>query len=137
MPGGTTSVDVVMLAEGATRSRPAERSLSIVVPIFNEDESIAPLYEALVPVLDGIDADHEIIFVNDGSTDRSAEILDRLAERDARVKVLHLRRNYGQTAALMAAIQNASGDVIVPMDGDLQNDPADIPLLLAKLDRWL
>lgn len=112
----------------------ARRSLSIVVPLLDEEESVRPLYDTLVPVLDGLDADYEIIFVNDGSADRTAEILDRLAAADARVKVLHLRRNYGQTAALMAAIQHSSGDIIVPMDGDLQNDPSDIPHLLDKLD---
>ena len=110
------------------------RTISIVVPVLNEEDSLGPLYDALVPVLGGLDADYEIIFVNDGSTDRSAAILDRLAEANARVKVLHLRRNYGQTAALMAAIQHSAGDIIVPMDGDLQNDPADIPRLIAKLD---
>jgi dolichol-phosphate mannosyltransferase len=134
MPGGITSREVVSLANAAADVRARRGSLSIVVPILNEEDSIGPLHAALAPVLDGIDADYEIIFVNDGSTDRSAEILDRLAESDARIKVLHLRRNYGQTAALMAAIRHSTGDVIVPMDGDLQNDPADIPLLLAKLD---
>src|SRR5207248_2031984 len=75
----------------------------------------------------------EIIFANDGSTDGSGPCLDDFAAKDPRVRVLHLSRNYGQTAALMAAIQSSSGDVIIPMDGDGQNDPADIPRLLAKL----
>jgi glycosyltransferase involved in cell wall biosynthesis len=135
MPGGVIkSMGAAARIDRAAEAAAPRRSLSIVVPVLNEVESIESLHDQLKPVLDGIDADYEIIFVNDGSTDGSAEILDRLAERDARVKVLHLRRNYGQTAALMAAIQHSSGDVLVPMDGDLQNDPADIPLLLAKLD---
>ena len=76
----------------------------------------------------------EIIFVNDGSVDGSAGILDRLAAENPRVKVVHFRRNFGQTAAMMAGFDFASGEIIIPMDGDGQNDPADIPRMLAKLD---
>src|SRR6185312_1474868 len=83
---------------------------------------------------DRLNKSAEIIFADDGSTDGSGPCLDDLAAKDPRVRVLHLSRNYGQTAALMAAIQNSSGDVIIPMDGDGQNDPADIPRLLDKLD---
>src|SRR5205085_10002790 len=108
--------------------------ISITVPVYNEADSIMPLHGQIAAVLAEIGRRWEIIFVNDGSTDGSAAILDKLAEADPCVKVVHLRRNYGQTAAMMAGIDCASGDIIIPMDGDLQNDPADIPRLLAKLD---
>jgi glycosyltransferase involved in cell wall biosynthesis len=108
-------------------------NLSVVIPIYNEEENLEPLYQALKPVLDGLGQEAEIIFVDDGSTDSSPRVLDRLAAEDVRIRVVRLRRNYGQTAALMAAIQYSTGSVIVPMDGDGQNDPRDIPRLLAKL----
>ncbi|MEE8393285.1 MAG: glycosyltransferase family 2 protein [Rhodospirillales bacterium] len=108
--------------------------LSILIPILDEEASIEPLHAKLAEVLDGGDHDYEVIFVNDGSTDGSAEKLDRLAKKDERVRVIHMRRNYGQTAAIMAAIQNSRGDVLIPMDGDMQNDPIDIPRLLEKMD---
>jgi glycosyltransferase involved in cell wall biosynthesis len=108
--------------------------LSVVIPIYNEEENLEPLYRALKPVLDGLGQEVEIIFVDDGSTDGSPLLLGRLADGDRRVRIVHLRRNYGQTAALMAAIQFSTGAVIVPMDGDGQNDPRDIPRLLAKLE---
>jgi glycosyltransferase involved in cell wall biosynthesis len=108
--------------------------LSVCVPIYNEEESIPVLYEKVKEVLCKLNQDWEIILINDGSIDGSAAILDRLAQKDSRVKVVHFRRNYGQTAAMMAGIDYASGDVIIPIDADLQNDPEDIPKLLAKLD---
>jgi dolichol-phosphate mannosyltransferase len=108
--------------------------ISVIIPIYNERENIDALYMQLHPVLRGLDASHEIVFVNDGSTDGSAADLDALAALDRAVKVVHLRRNYGQTAAMMAAIQYSSGEIIVPMDGDLQNDPQDIPRLIEKLE---
>jgi glycosyltransferase involved in cell wall biosynthesis len=108
--------------------------LSIVIPVYNEVEALPSMYLALVETLDQLHKSAEIIFVDDGSKDGSAPVLDNLAARDPRVRVLHLSRNYGQTAALMAAIQNSTGDVIIPMDGDGQNDPADIPRLLDKLN---
>lgn len=108
--------------------------LSVCVPIYNEEESIPVLYEKLKDVLCKLNREWEIILINDGSVDGSADILDQLAEMDSRVKVVHFRRNYGQTAAMMAGIDYASGDVIIPIDADLQNDPEDIPKLLAKLD---
>ena len=107
--------------------------LSIVVPLYNERDNIGPLYAALQNVLPAMEIDYEVILVNDGSRDDSAELLDALAARDRAVKVIHFRRNYGQTAAMSAGIDYASGDVIVTMDGDLQNEPADIPLMLDKL----
>ena len=108
--------------------------VSIVIPVYNEVEAVPGLYAALCTTLAQLPQSAEIIFVDDGSRDGSGDALDRLSEEDARVRVLHLSRNYGQTAALMAGIQDAAGDVIIPMDGDGQNDPADIPRLLARLD---
>ena len=108
--------------------------LSITIPLFNEEENIQPLHERLVRELEALARPFEIILVNDGSSDGSERILDALAAKDPRVKVVHFRRNFGQTAAMMAGIHYASGEIIVPMDGDLQNDPGDIAKLLAKLD---
>ncbi len=108
--------------------------LSIVVPLFNEEESIRPLCERLISVLSHLNKSFEIILINDGSTDGSYEALCALANGNKDVKVINLRRNFGQTAAMAAGFDYARGRVIIPMDGDLQNDPADIPLLLAKLD---
>jgi glycosyltransferase involved in cell wall biosynthesis len=107
--------------------------VSVVIPVYDEAETLPLLYRALSETLDHLPLSAEIIFADDGSKDGSAAALDGFAEADPRVRVLHLSRNYGQTAALMAAIQHSTGDVIIPMDGDGQNDPADIPRLLAKL----
>lgn len=109
-------------------------NLSIVIPIYNEALNLPPLREQLVTALDTLGHSFEVIFVNDGSSDGSEAILKQLALQDQRIKVINFRRNFGQTAAMMAGIDFASGEVIIPMDGDLQNDPADIPRLLAKLD---
>jgi glycosyltransferase involved in cell wall biosynthesis len=109
-------------------------ALTITVPIFNEEDNIAPLYERICAAADQLGIEWELVLVNDGSSDRSAERLDAIAARDPHVTVVHFPRNYGQTAAMMAGIDHARGDIIVPMDGDLQNDPADIGRLLAKLD---
>jgi glycosyltransferase involved in cell wall biosynthesis len=108
--------------------------LSIIVPLFNEEESIVPLYDQLLPVLSQLGKSFEIIFINDGSSDNSQAILCRLADARKEVKVINFRRNFGQTAAMSAGFDHARGAVIIPMDADLQNDPADIPLLLNKLD---
>jgi glycosyltransferase involved in cell wall biosynthesis len=107
--------------------------ISVVIPVYNEVEALPELHQALTGALDRISQSAEVVFVDDGSSDGSAVVLDGFAHIDARVQVLHLRRNYGQTAALMAAFQHSTGDVIIPMDGDGQNDPADIPRLLDKL----
>ena len=108
--------------------------LSIVIPVFNEEDNIDPLYEQLGTVMPSLGHPFEIIVINDHSTDRTAERLDAIAAKDERLKVIHFKRNFGQTAAMMAGIDFASGSIIIPMDGDLQNDPSDIPKLLAKLD---
>jgi len=108
--------------------------LSIVVPIYNEEENIAPLYEQLTAVLEPLDRSYEIICVDDGSTDRSFELLAELAKRDPRVKVIRFRRNFGQTAGFSAGFDYAQGDIVITIDADLQNDPASIPLLLDKVE---
>jgi glycosyltransferase involved in cell wall biosynthesis len=107
--------------------------LSVVIPVYNEVEALPALYEALDEALDALGGSSEIVFADDGSRDGSASVLDAFAKRDPRVQVLHLSRNYGQTAALMAAIEASTGDVIIAIDADGQNDPADIPRLLEKL----
>jgi glycosyltransferase involved in cell wall biosynthesis len=108
--------------------------LSILIPVYNEEENVDRLYRQIVEVVDRQGYDAEMIFVDDGSRDRSFEELSRLAARDARCRVVRFRRNFGQTAALAAAIAHATGDIFIPLDADLQNDPADIPRLIAKLD---
>jgi glycosyltransferase involved in cell wall biosynthesis len=114
---------------------PAEReAVSVVVPVFNEEDSIAPLCAALDEVLRTVGKPYKIILVNDGSVDRSRDEIIKAAKRYPQLIGINLRRNYGQTAALMAGIDHARGDVIVLIDADLQNDPKDIPRLLAKLD---
>src|SRR5215468_227497 len=112
----------------------AATELSVIVPVFNEEESITPLVEALISVLGRIEHNFEIIFVDDGSADRSVERLASAAAAHPEIKVIEFRCNAGQTAALMAGIDHASGDTIVTIDADLQNDPEDIPMLLSKLD---
>jgi glycosyltransferase involved in cell wall biosynthesis len=109
------------------------RTLSIVVPVKDERDNVDPLYRQVKDVLrDGFA--WEVVFVDDGSTDGTFDELTRLAALDVRVKVVRLRRNFGQAAAMQAGIDAACGELVVTMDGDLQNDPADIPLLVAKLD---
>lgn len=107
--------------------------LSIIIPLYNEQDNIGPLYDKLADVLAALGHPYEIIMINDGSTDATRDRLDALSATNERVRVVHLRRNFGQTPAMMAGIDLARGDILIPMDGDLQNDPADIPRLLAKL----
>lgn len=107
--------------------------LTITVPIFNEEQNIIPLYEKIRAAMDAIGHSWELVLVNDGSRDSSAALLDAIAAEDSRVAVVHFPRNYGQTAAMMAGMDYARGEIIVPMDGDLQNDPEDIGRLLEKL----
>jgi glycosyltransferase involved in cell wall biosynthesis len=105
-------------------------TLSIVIPIYNEEENIQILHDKLKEVLDPLEKEYEILFVDDGSTDRTLPILEEIQAKDNRMVVLSLRRNFGQTAAFAAGFDFARGDVIITIDGDLQNDPADIPKLL-------
>jgi len=109
--------------------------LSIILPIYNEEDSLKELYGEIKAVLDRLSSDYEIIAVNDGSEDKSLEILKGIAETNLKFKVINLRRNYGQTAAISAGIDFAQGDILIPMDADLQNDPADIPKLLEKINQ--
>jgi glycosyltransferase involved in cell wall biosynthesis len=108
--------------------------LSIVVPIHNEEHSILPLYDRLTNVLVQLRQPYEILFIDDASNDRSFELLANLVQTDQHLKVIRLRRNFGQTAALSAGFHEARGTVIIAMDGDLQHAPEDIPALLAKID---
>lgn len=108
--------------------------ISITIPVYNEQESIRPLLDRVRAVMEDQPREWELIFVNDGSSDQSARILDEESAADPRVKVVHFRRNFGQTAAMMAGFDFASGQIIIPMDGDLQNDPADIPKLLEQIE---
>lgn len=108
--------------------------VSVIIPVYNEEENIPLLLQRLVPVLRVLGKSFEIIAVNDGSRDRSLELLTAGQQDVPELKVVDFRRNYGQTAAMMAGIDYARGDIIVAIDADLQNDPEDIPLLLAKLD---
>ena len=108
--------------------------VSIVIPIYNEKDNIGYFYEKITKALDKPAFSFEIIFVNDGSTDFSDRKLKAVALQDSKVKVIELRRNFGQTAAMMAGIDYSSGDIIITMDGDLQNDPEDITKLIEKLD---
>ena len=106
--------------------------VSLVIPVFDEEGNLEPLHEAIVSAMEGYA--YEILLVNDGSKDNSAAVLDRLAARDPRVRIIHFVRNYGQTAALTAGIRHATSPVLVTLDADLQNDPADIPSMLAMLN---
>lgn len=110
-----------------------EQSLSIIIPVYNEEDNVLPLHQKITEALDSMGQPYEVIIVDDGSTDNTAQRLKELAKSDNRLKVIHLRRNFGQTPAMMAGIDAATGDILIPMDGDLQNDPHDIPKLLAKL----
>src|SRR5918997_3490976 len=108
--------------------------ISIFLPVFNEEPNLLPLHAKLDEALKSLGRSAEIVYVDDGSTDGSLRILREIAELDRRVRVVALRRNYGQTAAMAAGIDAARGKVLIPMDADLQNDPADIARLLEKLD---
>lgn len=108
--------------------------ISILVPVYNEEENLPRLYEQISAVAEREALDIEVILVDDGSTDRSYQVLVELAAKDERLRVVRFRRNFGQTAGLAAAIEYATGDILIPMDADLQNDPEDIPRLLARLD---
>ena len=108
--------------------------VTVTIPILNEEENIPILYGRLCAAFEKQDQSWEVVFVDDGSTDLSGRVLDDLASQDPRITVVHFRRNFGQTAAFMAGLDHARGRIIVPMDGDLQNDPEDIAKLLAKLD---
>jgi glycosyltransferase involved in cell wall biosynthesis len=108
---------------------------SVVVPFHNEEENLPPLYRRLTTAMESLAADYELVFVDDGSTDRTQVIMREICALDPRVTGLRLRRNFGQTAALAAGFDRAAGEVIVAMDGDLQHRPEDIPRFVAEIDR--
>lgn len=108
--------------------------LSIIVPLYNEEDSVTPLYEAIVNSVDRMKLNYEILFVDDGSKDNTVPVASKLAAQDKRLRIIKFRRNYGQTPAMAAGIDNANGKILVTMDGDLQNDPDDIPMLVRKID---
>jgi glycosyltransferase involved in cell wall biosynthesis len=110
--------------------------LSIIVPVYDEEDSLSPLWTELREVLDRLGLAFEVIFVDDGSRDRSAEIIRGFREADARVRLVRLKENGGETAATDAGFKAARGQRVVVMDADLQNDPRDIPTLLSHLDHW-
>ncbi|MBT7237583.1 glycosyltransferase family 2 protein, partial [Candidatus Woesearchaeota archaeon] len=107
--------------------------LSIVVPIYNEEGNMIPLYKEIKEVLDQLKKSHEIIFINDGSTDKTEEIINSI--KDKNFKSIHFRKNFGQTAAMDAGLKKSRGKIIITMDGDLQHDPKDIPKLLDGIEK--
>ncbi len=109
--------------------------ISIIVPLYNEEESLQPLYEKIMEVFDEMgNPDYELIFVDDGSTDNSLNIIKELSEKDNNVKYISFRKNYGKSAALSLGFSNATGKIVITMDADLQDDPAEIPNLIAKIN---
>ena len=108
---------------------------SIVIPVYNEEENIAPLYEKIASVMKNM-GEYEIIFIDDGSTDGTFKKIKKLNEKDGAVRCIRFRRNFGKTAALTAGFERAEGDVIITMDGDMQNDPEDIPSLVKMLEKY-
>jgi len=107
---------------------------SVIVPVYNEQDNIVPLYSAIVQALEPLSLSFEVILVDDGSTDATLAHAIELARSDSRLHIVKFRRNYGQTAAMAAGVEHASGEVLITMDGDLQNDPADIERFVAKID---
>lgn len=110
------------------------KTVSVVIPVFNEEQNISPLHRELKAVMEEMGGEYEVIFVDDGSGDGSGDILRELAQGDERMKVIEFRKNFGQTAAIAAGVEHARGEIIVTMDGDGQNDPRDIPRLLRRLE---
>ncbi len=108
--------------------------LSVIIPLLNEEESIPVLYKELDEVLSKEEYDYECIFINDGSSDSSQQVLEDLHKKDSHIVVVNFRRNFGQTAAMAAGFDQAEGEIIIAMDADLQNDPGDIPKLVAKIN---
>ena len=106
--------------------------ISVIIPIYNEEENIKKLSESILEAL--LDIDFEVLFINDGSTDNSEKEIHSAIKNHSNMKLINLRRNYGQTAAMQAGFDHSKGDIVVPMDGDLQNDPKDIPILIDKIN---
>jgi glycosyltransferase involved in cell wall biosynthesis len=119
---------------GARHAASETPYVSVIVLVFNEVDSVEPLHRELMGVLDALGRSFEVVYVDDGSRDGSTEKLGQIASRDARVRVVSFRRNFGQTAAVQAGIDHSLGEILIFMDGDMQNDPHDIPHLLGKID---
>jgi glycosyltransferase involved in cell wall biosynthesis len=129
--GSQTTRRVDAATQHVHRNRPG---ISIIVPLYNEQESVRPLYAAIVQAVGQLGRPFEMVFVDDGSVDETVAIVTEIARIDSRLRLVKFRRNYGQTAAMAAGIEHADGEVLITMDGDLQNDPADIGLLLDKIN---
>ena len=126
-----TTADIAMTQEGIPPAGPPR--ISVVIPLHNEQETLVELYQRTRRTMESVGEPWELVLVNDGSTDETPTLLDALYADDPRVVVVHLRRNYGQTGALMAGFDHARGEVVVALDGDLQHDPEEIPKFLSKL----
>jgi glycosyltransferase involved in cell wall biosynthesis len=124
-------VRAAIAADSGITPRP---SLSIIVPMYNEQESVTPLYRAIVSAVAPLGRTFEMVFVDDGSKDRTVAVATELARGDSRLRIVKFRRNYGQTAAMAAGIEHARGDILITMDGDLQNDPEDIRHFIEKIE---
>jgi len=120
--------------QSKTSNNTESPEISIIIPLFNEEESLTELHEKITTVLKGLKKTYEILFIDDGSTDGSFEVLEKLYHKDRRIRVYQFRKNYGKSAALACGFQVASGQYIITMDADLQDDPEEIPNLLAKLN---
>ena len=129
----TASVGGTAMQAGELSQRKGQ-TVSFVIPVFNEEGALGPLHAALAKVVDGLGADTEVIFIDDGSSDQSPKILDALAAVNSHVTVVHLRRNYGKAAALDAGFRHARSDVVITLDADLQDDPSEVPRFLDKLE---
>ncbi|NQT22054.1 MAG: glycosyltransferase family 2 protein [Candidatus Omnitrophica bacterium] len=110
--------------------------LSIVIPVYNEEENIRPLHDSITKVVKGAKLSYEIIFVDDGSTDRSREVIKSIISQDGNVHPIYFKKNCGKTSAFDAGFKDARGDIIITMDGDLQNDPSDIPKFMDKIEHY-
>src|ERR1051325_10152963 len=129
-----SAADEATVASAAVAGPVETPEISLFLPVLNEEPNLRPLHAKIDEALAHLGRTAEIIYVDDGSTDGSLEVLRELSRRDPRVRVIALRRNYGQTAAMAAGIDAARGKVLIPMDADLQNDPADVGRLLDTLD---
>lgn len=107
--------------------------VSVTVPLYNEEENVGLLYKELTEVMQSMNCEYELLFVDDGSQDSTVKNLARVAQKDSNVKIIEFRRNFGQTAAMAAGLEHATGNIVITMDGDLQNDPAEIPQMIEKL----
>ena len=112
------------------------QNLSIIIPVYNEEDNIGPLVARIAEAMSGWEGTVEILFVDDGSSDRTLDLLKEAQTRDARIRIAHFRKNMGQTAAMAAGFRLARGEVIATIDADLQNDPMEIPRLAVMLDNW-